>query len=700
MTKPKVYLTGGDGIGWALDEDLRLTRQALQGLVEFSDLQTCEVVHSVWWEPLLSIAPAILSTKRIVCHLSGEPFRYLCLPRYRHVMGAVDRWISQTQQAARQCTAVGLPHSCIPYTTDVDSFHRLPAGHEALQAMRSRWQIPDNRYLIGSFHRDSAGFDLRIPKIVKGPDVLAEIAQALHRRGCPVHVVLAGPRRHWIRQRLDEGGVPYTFVGDITEGDDYAQNFLPRETLNLLYNLLDLYLVTSRSEGGPRSLMEAASAKCKVLSTPVGLAGDLLDPACIYSSPIEAVGLIERDLVDNRLQGTVRGQYERVLARHRPEVVAPLYGDFYRNLAAAPLPRRSVQSVSIPPVEAPRPPQTLVRRLRSLLKQDRLRVGLWHRFFAPPYGGGNQFMLALRDALRRRGVTIVENQLRDDVDVYLLNSIHFDVERFLEFSHGHPLRAVHRIDGPIHLIRGFDREKDELCFELNKRFAAATVLQSTWTYRRITEMGYQPIKPVIVRNAVNSAIFHRHGRLPFDSSRKVRLIATSWSNNARKGGPIYKWLEERLDWDRFEFTFVGNASVPFDRIRNIPAVPSAALAQILCQHDIYITASQNDPCSNALIEAMACGLPVLYRNDGGHPELVGYGGLPFTDEKEIVPRLEQIAANYEMFQRLITVPTMDDVADTYLTLLKDAAASPCAANSTQDDPTGILVAGGNRHGLG
>ena len=283
-------------------------------------------------------------------------------------------------------------------------------------------------------------------------------------------------------------------------------------------------------------------------------------------------------------------------------------------------------------------------------------------------------MLALRNALRRRGITVVENELRDDVDVYLLNSIHFDVDRFLEFAQHHRFRAVHRIDGPIHLIRGFDREKDELCFELNKRFANATVLQSTWTYQRIAEMSYQPVKPVIIRNSVDPAVFHSHRRIPFEPGRKIRLIATSWSNNARKGGPIYKWLEDRLDWDRFEFTFVGNASVPLTRIRTVPALPSEQLGEILRQHDIYITASQNDPCSNAVIEALACGLPVLYRNDGGHPELVGYGGLPFVEQEDIIPQLETMAANYEMFQRLIAVSTMDEVAESYLTLLREVAA--------------------------
>ena len=134
---------------------------------------------------------------------------------------------------------------------------------------------------------------------------------------------------------------------------------------------------------------------------------------------------------------------------------------------------------------------------------------------------------------------------------------------------------------------------------------------------------------------------------------------------------LYRWIEKHLDWDRFEYTFVGNASETFERIRHIPPVSSDELAEILRNHDIYITASRNDPCSNALIEAMACGLPALYLNDGGHPELVGSGGLPFVDEEEILPQLETLVEHYESFQRLIAVSRMEDVAEKYLALARE-----------------------------
>jgi glycosyltransferase involved in cell wall biosynthesis len=134
---------------------------------------------------------------------------------------------------------------------------------------------------------------------------------------------------------------------------------------------------------------------------------------------------------------------------------------------------------------------------------------------------------------------------------------------------------------------------------------------------------------------------------------------------------VYKWIEDHLDWDRFDYTFVGNVSEQFSRVRHIPAVPSEELAALLREHDIYITASRNDPCSNALIEALACGLPALYFDDGGHPELVGQGGLPFKEESEIFPQLEKLVAHYETFQRLIVVNRLEDVAGKYLALIRE-----------------------------
>jgi glycosyltransferase involved in cell wall biosynthesis len=668
MSRPKVFLTGGDDIGWALDEDLRLIKEAVANMVELVDLPESEVVHTAWWEGLTMYPRESFAGKRIICHVPGEPFRYFTVPGHRLAMSMVGRWVTRTKQAASQLAGVGIRTNLIPYIVDVKTFNPLQPDNDSLGALRDEWKVPANAYVIGSFQRDTEGSDLKSPKLVKGPDILLEVLLGLRSRGLNFHVLLAGPRRHWLLGRLEEEDIPFTYVGRPTKKDDIKTNSLPRSTLNLLYNLVDLYVVASRSEGGPHAILEAAACRCKIVSTPVGTAPDILEPSCLFEYPGQAVEIVEKDMESDLLTPTLKVHYERVQSNHRPESVMPLFEKLYQSLEE--VPRFHVGKARFRASSSENDGAShSVHESKS--QKRNLTIGLWHSFFKPPYGGGNQFMLALRKALATRDMDVRENELRDGIDAYILNSIHFDVDRFMEFSLKHRLNVIHRIDGPIHLIRGFDREKDELCFQLNERFASATVLQSAWTYQRIIDMGYNPVSPTIIHNAVDPDIFHPRGRRAFDRDRKVRLISTSWSNNPRKGGPTYKWIEDHLDWERFEYTFVGNASEKFSHIQHIPPVSSDELAEILRDHDIYITASRNDPCSNALIEAMACGLPALYLNDGGHPELVGSGGLAFHDEEEILPQLERLVEHYESFQRLIVVPRMVDVAEKYLSLVRE-----------------------------
>ena len=55
------------------------------------------------------------------------------------------------------------------------------------------------------------------------------------------------------------------------------------ETLNKLYNTLDLYLVTSRYEGGPQAILECLVTKTPILSTRVGIASEILNEKSIFN---------------------------------------------------------------------------------------------------------------------------------------------------------------------------------------------------------------------------------------------------------------------------------------------------------------------------------------------------------------------------------------------------------------------------------
>ena len=148
------------------------------------------------------------------------------------------------------------------------------------------------------------------------------------------------------------------------------------------------------------------------------------------------------------------------------------------------------------------------------------------------------------------------------------------------------------------------------------------------------------------------------------------MIATSWSDNPRKGAHALSWLDEQLDLDRFELTFVGQTSLRFRRIRAIGPIASEPLADLLRAHDVYLAASRDDPCSNALLEALACGLPAAFLRSGGHPELVGDGGIGFDEPEEVPGVLARLMEELEARRAAIRVPALTDVADRYVEVLR------------------------------
>jgi len=277
-------------------------------------------------------------------------------------------------------------------------------------------------------------------------------------------------------------------------------------------------------------------------------------------------------------------------------------------------------------------------------------------------------MWALKKELVRQGWKVLENEGGKDVSFHILHARHFDIRKFRREWKSAACPVIHRIDGPVALYRsdGSGKEQDEECFAINSKYATVTVFQSNWSLRQNLSLGYKPVGPIVISNAADPEIFHSQGRIKFSRDRKIRLISVSWSDNLGKGAPIYKSLENLLDWSRYDYTFVGNSLVSFNNIRQIAPVTSLELAEILRNHDIFITASRNDPCSNSLLEALTCSLPSIYLNSGGHQELVKEGGLPFNEVEEVPDQLDCLADAYERFQSLISVPRIETVAGRYL----------------------------------
>jgi glycosyltransferase involved in cell wall biosynthesis len=228
---------------------------------------------------------------------------------------------------------------------------------------------------------------------------------------------------------------------------------------------------------------------------------------------------------------------------------------------------------------------------------------------------------------------------------------------------------VHRVDGPIGVYRGFDDGTDSRIAAINAELADATIVQSRYSLDAHRSIGIELRAPVLISNAVDPSIFHPpESREPL-GERRVRVIAASWSDNPNKGAEVLEWLDRHLDFDRFELTFAGRTTQTFRRARALGAIPSEALADELRRHDVYLAPSRNDPCSNALLEALACGLPAVYRASGGHPELVGEAGVPFESPEDAAEALNSLVEEIDERRAAIRVAPIAEVADCYLGVL-------------------------------
>jgi glycosyltransferase involved in cell wall biosynthesis len=152
----------------------------------------------------------------------------------------------------------------IPISINLDLFKRFDSARRL--EIRKFYGIPENSLVIGSFQKDGVGWkDGKSPKLIKGPDIFIKVIKELKRDFPNLFVLLSGPSRGYVKENLQNINVPFKHIE--------LKNY---NLINLLYNCLDLYIVTSREEGGPRSILESMASGVPIVSTKVGQATDLI----------------------------------------------------------------------------------------------------------------------------------------------------------------------------------------------------------------------------------------------------------------------------------------------------------------------------------------------------------------------------------------------------------------------------------------
>jgi glycosyltransferase involved in cell wall biosynthesis len=151
----------------------------------------------------------------------------------------------------------------IPIGVDLS---RFPLGDEESRSdARQMLGVPASAFVVGSFLKDGVGLREGFePKLIKGPDALIATLSRVRDRIPELYVLLTGPARGFVRGELERLGIAHRHAR------------LPsRDELASAYHAVDVSLVTSRQEGGPKTLLESMATGVPLVTTRVGQVPEL-----------------------------------------------------------------------------------------------------------------------------------------------------------------------------------------------------------------------------------------------------------------------------------------------------------------------------------------------------------------------------------------------------------------------------------------
>jgi hypothetical protein len=261
------------------------------------------------------IHPEVLKNFYVVCTIHHEVPEKFDEKRKQNFLvrdNFVNHYLTYNEETAKFIKAMSSkPVSILPHWINHEIWFKKDKKESRLET-----GLPVDKFLVGSFQRDTEGSDLKTPKLEKGPDIFVEKVKHIHRFKKDLHVVLSGWRRQYVIRRLEEEKIPYTYIELPTQ-----------EIINSLYNTLDLYIVSSRCEGGPQAIFECSHLEVPIISTKSGQFR-FLDSNCIYD--------FEEDITEEKLIkafSSTKSNYNKFLKFGHKKVIGQ-YDDFFKSFSS------------------------------------------------------------------------------------------------------------------------------------------------------------------------------------------------------------------------------------------------------------------------------------------------------------------------------------------------------------------------------
>ncbi|MDM8515625.1 hypothetical protein QUF76_05450 [Desulfobacterales bacterium HSG16] len=317
-----------------------------------------------------------------------------------------------------------------------------------------------------------------------------------------------------------------------------------------------------------------------------------------------------------------------------------------------------------------------------------MKIFINSRAIKGPWGGANSFLNALCVEFCKNGIRVTHDA-SENFDIALLNALVPDVDLdFVKSIYDRKIPIIHRKVGYA-VSGGPDMHKivdgavwgDRLQVEFTP-FAKMTIFQSYYSRDVFLSSGFDG-EYVVIPNGVDDQIFSPLEKSGFWGKRKemrsfwkgdepIKVIISTWSNAKTKGFSEYEVIDNLLEKiDDIDVTLVGRKpdDLEFKNINVCAALPHKELAMLLRRHHILLQLAQKETCSNALIEGINCGLPIIYLDSGSNSEIAGEYGAEYNGNFE--KSVSEIKDKYNslVMKTMINPYRMPLVAKQYLNLI-------------------------------